>query len=161
MSEANAVTKKASPFDALEMPKFEIPNFEMPKMEVPAAFREMAEKSVSQAKDTWEKMKTASEEATDVLEDSYSTAAKGSADYGLKLIDVARANANAAFDYASELLTVKSLSEFVELSTSHARKHFETATAQARELTALAQKVANETAEPIKTGMTSAFKKDG
>jgi phasin len=161
MSEANAVTKKASPFDALEMPKFEIPNFEMPKMEVPAAFREMAEKSVSQAKDTWEKMKTASEEATDVLEDSYSTAAKGSADYGLKLIDVARANANAAFDYASELLTVKSLSEFVELSTSHARKHFETATAQARELTALAQKVANETAEPIKTGMTSAFKKVG
>jgi phasin len=159
MSEANAVTKKASPFDALEMPKFEIPNFEMPKMEIPAAFREMAEKSVSQAKDTWDRMKTASEEATDVLEDSYSTAAKGSADYGLKLIDVARANANAAFDYASELLTVKSLSEFVEISTSHARKQFETATAQARELTTLAQKVANEAAEPIKAGMTSAFKK--
>jgi phasin len=159
MSEANGVNKKASPFDALEMPKFDIPNFEMPKMEIPAAFREMAEKSVSQAKDTWDRMKTASEEATDVLEDSYSTAAKGSADYGLKLIDVARANANAAFDYASELLTVKSLSEFVEISTSHARKQFETATAQARELTTLAQKVANEAAEPIKAGMTSAFKK--
>src|SRR5271165_7387371 len=38
-------------------PKLEMPNFEMPKMEIPAAFREMAEKSVSQAKETYEKMK--------------------------------------------------------------------------------------------------------
>jgi len=37
-------------------------------MEVPAAFREFAEKSVSQAKDTYERMKSAAEEATDVLE---------------------------------------------------------------------------------------------
>src|SRR5262249_25976150 len=37
-------------FPKFEMPKFEMPNFEMPKMEIPAAFREFAEKSVSQAK---------------------------------------------------------------------------------------------------------------
>jgi len=49
-------------------PKFELPNFELPKMEIPAAFRELAEKSVSQAKETYEKMKLAAEEATDVLE---------------------------------------------------------------------------------------------
>ena len=35
------------------------------------------EKGVSQAKDNWEKMKAATEEATDLLEDSYTTAAKG------------------------------------------------------------------------------------
>jgi hypothetical protein len=59
---------KAAP-SAFEMPKFELPNFEIPKMEIPAAFRELAEKSVSQAKETYEKMKSAAEEATDVLED--------------------------------------------------------------------------------------------
>jgi hypothetical protein len=58
---------KAAP-NAFEMPKFELPNFEIPKMEIPAAFRELAEKSVSQAKETYEKMKSAAEEATDVLE---------------------------------------------------------------------------------------------
>ena len=47
-------------------------------------------------------------------------------------------------------MTVKSLSEAVELSTAHARKQFEAVTAQTKELTALAQKVATETAEPIK-----------
>src|SRR5262249_48669986 len=84
---------------AFEKPKFEMPNFEMPKMEVPAAFREFAEKSVSQAKETYEKMKSAAEEATDVLEDTYAHASKGASDYGLKLIETARANTNATLDF--------------------------------------------------------------
>jgi phasin len=142
-----------------EMPKFEIPNFEMPKMEVPAAFREFAEKGVSQAKEGYEKIKAASEEATDLLEETYSTASKGSADYGLKLIEVTRANTNAYFDFASQLFGVKSVSEMVELSTAHARKQFETMTAQGKELSSLAQKVATETAEPIKAGVGKAMKK--
>ena len=159
MTEATTATRARKPYTAYETPKLEMPSFEIPKMEVPAAFREFAEKSVTQAKDNWEKMKAATEEATSVLEDTYSTAAKGAADYGLALIDIARTNANAAFDFASEAVTAKSLSEMVEVSTAHARKQFETFTAQTKELTALAQKVATETAEPIKTGMNTAFKK--
>jgi len=155
---------KSANFASTEMPKFEIPRFdlpkfEIPKMEVPAAFREFAEKSVTQAKDNWEKMKAVSEEATDLIEDSYATASKGAADYGLKVIEASRANANSMFDYAAELLTVKSLSEAVELSTSHARKQFDALSAQTKELSALAQKVTTETVEPIKESVSSAFKK--
>ena len=87
-----------------EIPRFDLPKFEMPKMEVPAAFREFAEKSVTQAKDNWEKMKAATEEASDLIEDSYATASKGAADYGLKVIEVSRANTNAAFDFATQLI---------------------------------------------------------
>src|SRR5467141_2707713 len=100
---------KAGP-SAFEMPKFEIPNFEMPKMEIPAAFREIAEKSVSQAKETYEKMKSAADEATDVLEDTYATASKGVSEYGLKVIEAARQNTNSTFDFYTELMTVKSFS---------------------------------------------------
>jgi phasin len=142
-----------------EVPRFDLPKFEMPKMEVPAAFRELAEKSVSQAKDNWEKMKAATEEASDLIEDSYATASKGAADYGLKLIEVSRANTNSAFDFATKLFGVKSLAEMVELSTAHMRKQFDTMTAQSKELTALAQKVTTETVEPIKESVSSAFKK--
>ena len=99
--------QKSAP--AFETPKFDIPSFDLPKMEIPAAFREIAEKSVSQAKDNWEKMKAATEEATDLLENSYSNAAKGAADYGLKLIETARVNTNSTFDFAGVLLTAKSL----------------------------------------------------
>ncbi len=144
---------------AFEMPKFEMPKFDIPKVEMPAAFREFAERGVAQAKDTYEKMKAAAEEATDVLETTYSTATKGASEYGLKVIDTARINANAAFDFAGELITAKSLSEVIELSSAHARKQFEALTAQSKELSALAQKVATDAAEPIKSGMNKAFSK--
>lgn len=144
---------------AFEFPKFGIPNFEMPKMEIPAAFREFAEKGVSQAKEHYEKMKTAAEEATDLLEGTYATASKGASEYGMKVIEAARINTNSSFDFASELMNAKSFSDFVELSTAHARKQFETLTAQSKELAALAQKVATETAEPIKESVTKTFKK--
>ena len=158
-----AKAKPAKPAGApvvpmFEMPKFEMPKFEMPKFEVPPAFREIAEKGLAQAKESYEKVKAAAEEATDVIEDAYATAAKGATDYNLKVIEAARANTNAMFDYARELLDAKSLSDFVELSTAHARKQFEAVTAQTKELAALAQKVATDTAEPIKTGVGKAFK---
>lgn len=144
---------------AFEMPKFEIPKFEIPKVEMPAAFREFAERGVAQCKDTYEKMKAAAEEATDVLETTYSTATRGYSDYGIKVIEAARVNTNAAFDFAGELITAKTLSEVIELSSAHARKQFEAFTEQSKELTALAQKVATDTAEPIKSGMNRAFSK--
>ncbi len=127
MSETIEYTSKSKPYSssAFELPKFEMPKFELPKMEVPAAFREMAEKSVSQAKENYEKMKVAAEQATDVIEDTYATASKGASDYGLKFIEAARENANASFDFATKLMTVKSFSEMVELATAHARKQFE------------------------------------
>src|SRR5271165_7404755 len=101
---APKVKTKKSSTGAFEMPKFEMPKFEIPKVEMPAAFREFAERGVAQAKDTYEKMKAAAEEATDVLETTYSTASKGAADYGLKVIEVARTNTNAAFDFAGEIM---------------------------------------------------------
>ena len=76
-----------------------------------------------------------------------------------KVIEAARANTNAAFDFATQIMTVKSLSEMVELSTAHTRKQFETFTGQSKELAAIAQKVATESVEPVKESWGKAFKK--
>ncbi|HZR77030.1 phasin [Bradyrhizobium sp.] len=137
----------------------EMPKFDFLKMEIPTAFREIAEKGLSQAKENYEKLKVAAEEATDVLEETYASATRGGTDYGLKLIDAARANTNAAFDFFSEFITVKSLAEAVELSTAHARKQFDQVSEQGRELASIAQKVLNEASEPIKSGVSKAFSK--
>jgi phasin len=144
---------------AFDVPKFELPKFELPNVEMPAAFREFAERGVAQCKDTYEKMKAAAEEATDVLETTYATATRGASDYGLKVIEAARVNTNAAFDFAGELITAKTLSEVIELSSTHARRQFEALTRQSKELGALAQKVATDAAEPIKNGVNKAFNK--
>lgn len=151
---------------AAELPKAELPKFELPKvefdaraLEVPAAFREIAEKGLAQARDSYAKAKAVAEDTTGILEDTYANATKGASDYGLKMVEIARANANTAFDFFGKVMTAKSLSEVIELSTAHAREQFDAATAQAKELTALAQKVAAEIAEPIKSGVSSAFNK--
>ena len=138
---------------------FGLPRYEMPKMEVPAEFREMTDKGVAHARDTYAKAKVASEEAADLLENTYSTVAKGVTDYNLKLIEIARTNTRTAFDYVRELLGVKSPSEFIELSTAHLRKQFDIVSEHNKELCALAREVATEAAEPIKTGVSKAFNK--
>ena len=150
----------ASVFDTpkFDMPKFEMPKFEMPNVEMPAAFRELAEKGIAQAKDNYEKIKSAAEQATDTLEDTYSNASKGASDYGLKLIETARTNSNAAFNLFGELLTAKSYSDVVERTTAYMRTQFDTVTAQAKELTEHAQKVASETVEPIKESISTFHK---
>jgi phasin len=155
---AGATTAKTAKHTA-SLPKDRIPKSDLPNMEMPEAFREFAEKGVAQVKDTYEKAKAATEEATDLLKNAYTTAAKGATDYNLKVLEIARTNTNTAFDYAHELLGVKSLSEFVERSTAHASKQFEAMTAQTKELTELAHMVMTEIAEPLKTGVTKAFNK--
>jgi len=141
-----------------DIPKFDIPRFDLPAGAIPAAYREVAEKSVAQAKEAYEKLKTAAEEASGVIEETYTTASKGAADYGVLLIEALRANTNANFDFARDLLSVKSLAEAIELSSAHTRKQFEAVTAQAKDLAALAQKVSSDSVEPIKSGFDKAFR---
>lgn len=132
-------------------------HFDLPRVEVPAAYRELVEKGISQAKQNYDRLKTATEEASELVETTYATAARGASEYGVKLLEALRTNANANFDFAQDLLAVKSPSEVVELSSAHARKQFETLSAQSKELASLAQKVSSETAEPIKAGFSKAF----
>ena len=111
---------------------FGLPKYEMPKMEVPAEFREMTDKGVAHARDTYAKAKVASEEAADLLQNTHTTVTTGATNYNLKVIAIARTNTCAAFDCAHELLGAKSLSEFIELSTAQARKQFDIVSAHHR-----------------------------
>ena len=70
-------------------PKFVMPKFDLPNMELPEAFREMTEKGVEQTRDAYAKAKVASEEAADLLENTYD-AAKRATDYNRKLIEITR-----------------------------------------------------------------------
>jgi len=160
-TKAKITKHTASPFGMPDygFTNFEIPQFNLPNMEMPEAFLEISEKGVVHAKETCAKAKVVSEEAADLLQNTYATVAKGATDYNLKLLEIVRANTRAAFDYAHELMGVKSPSEFLELSTAQMRKQFDIASAQNEELRALAQRVATEATKPIKTGVSKAFNK--
>jgi phasin len=119
------------------------------RTDVTQAFRETAENGSAQAKAAFANASTAAADAATLMKDSYSRTVKGAQEYNTKVIEFAQANTKAAFDFAQELVGVKSPSEFFELSTNRSRKQFETLTEQAKELAMLAQKVTLATAEPI------------
>src|ERR1700719_4565643 len=135
---------------ASEKRGFDIPVFELPKMAMPGVFRGIADHSVVRVKENCEKMKAASGEMADVLRETYSTSAKGATDYGVKIIEISSVNTTSAFDFLTNLMGTKSLSEIMTLSAAQAHKNFDVASAQNKELWDLAQKASIETAEPIK-----------
>ena len=95
---AKSSVSTSSPF---ELPKFDLSKFEVPNVEVPAAFREILEKGVSQAKDLNEKVKAAAAEAAHVVQETYTTVARGSAEYNRKAVEAALSNADTFFDMLS------------------------------------------------------------
>jgi len=131
--------------------------FDMPKTATPQALSQFAENGAAQARESYEKMSAATAQASNLIQNSYTTATKGAVEYNAKLIEIACANANAAFDYAREVNGVKSPAQFLELTSEHTRKLFGVFYEQTKELAALAQKVASEAAQPLKAGVTKAF----
>jgi phasin len=129
-----------------------------PLAEVQETVRNVVEKSVVDTRDAYAKAKAAAEEATGALESSCATAAKGVLELNAKALEALRVNAEANFDFLKSVIGVKSVSEFVALQSEHVRKQAEAISAQAKEMSALGQKIATETAEPIKTQVVKTFK---
>jgi phasin len=124
------------------------------KTQAPEQYRELAEKGVAQSKKAFDTVSAATGQTADVMKKCYSNALKGVQDYSNKVVEYTQANTNATFDFAQRISGVKSPSEFVELSTEHARQQLEILTNQTNQLAALAQRVSLATAEPLKTGFT-------
>ncbi len=141
------MTSSTDPFSASIIP-----------FEVPEQMRALAEKGVSQARDSYAKFKDAAETHNGTVEAVFTSASKGATEYSAKLVEFFKANTTSQLDFAQELFGVKTPAAAMELWTSHSRKQFETLTAQARELAELSQKVAAETVEPIKASASKYYK---
>ncbi|MBR0783609.1 phasin [Bradyrhizobium iriomotense] len=126
--------------------------------EVPEQMRAFAEKGVSQARESYAKFKDAAETHNGTVEAVFTCASKGASEYTAKLVEFMKANSTASLDFAQELLGAKSPSDAFALWNGHARKQLETFQAQAKELVEISQRVANETAEPIKASAAKFYK---
>ncbi len=126
--------------------------------EVPEQMRALAEKGVSQARDSYARFKDVAETQNSTIEAVFASASKGASAYSTKLLEIMKANATANLDFAQELVGAKTPSEALELWTAHAKKQFEAFTSYSRELAELSQKVASETVEPIKNNASKLFK---
>jgi len=77
--------------------------------------------------------------------DDMAIAASGAAEYNLKMMAAACANARTILEFTSQLMQAKTFADMVELSTAYARRQIEASTDQARTLAATAEKVQRKT----------------
>jgi len=120
--------------------------------------KQFADKSARMVRENLEKGIAAAEQSARGVEQGYSAAAESIRDFNVRLIEMAHANATAALEFAQQISTAKGPSEAMELWSSQARKQFETLSEQSKELTALAQKIATSSAEPIARSFGQALK---
>jgi len=136
---------------------FGMPLLGFPKIALPGMFGEFSEQGVARAREGCEKIKTASEEMTEALREAYSSNARSTTDYGLKVIEISNANTASAIDFFTHLLGSKSVSDVITLSAARARKGLDDASAQNRELWQLAHKLAMETGDPVRKRVAKAL----
>jgi hypothetical protein len=110
-------------------------------------------------RETFEKVAAAGEDTARGMQESFATTAGSVRDLNVKLIGMARQNAEAAFDLAQQLASVESPSDFAQVWSTHAKKQFAMLTKQARELTSFGQKLASSNMEPLARNVGQAFKK--
>lgn len=125
--------------------------------EIQEHFRKAVEDGIARSRDTYEKMRTAAEEATGSLEASYAAATQGVNEFNARAIDVFKANSEANLEHVKSVMAAKSIGDAIALHSAHARKQFETLAEQAKELSTLAQKVAAASVEPLKASFGKTF----
>lgn len=128
---------------------FEAFTFPTQAFDVPAAFRDLAEKSVTSARDTYAKLKSATDDATGLVEETFETAREGAFALGVKTLDAAKTNSDASFAFARDLFGARTVSEVIELQSSFARKQFDAFSEQFKEFQALGEKYVTEATKPV------------
>ena len=116
---------------------------------IPESVRTLAQKTVTETQNVYERSKTALAAGLDAVEKVFDAAGQGTTALNRKVIDIAQRNVNSGFDFAKSLAAAKTVPEAIQLQTGYWQKQLGTLPKQAEELAALSTKIAADTFEPI------------
>jgi len=110
----------------------------------------MNEDNVSRiARESFNKTLDTGPQTVQGIQEGFLSAVGNVRDLNVRLIAMARANTDAAFDFAREIAEAKTPSDLVQAWTTHATKEFDRLTKQASDLTTLGQQFASTASEPV------------
>lgn len=130
--------------------------------EVPTEMREMAEKSVDQAKKAFDGFIGAARRTVDTVQGSTHTLQSTAKDATARGLDFAEQNVSAAFELAQKLVRSRDPQEAMQHQAEFVRTQFAVMQTQLREFGSMAQGAVQQTAEAAKsaTAQASATMKD-
>jgi phasin len=127
---------------------------------VPEGVRALAEKSVAQTREAYDRSMQAFDASLTTFERTFDAAGQGATAFNRKIIDLARRNVDASFELATSLASAKTLADIVELQAAFWRKQLGVLTAQAEEIRALSTRATAAASEPIKSQMSRGAAKE-
>lgn len=116
--------------------------------EIPTQVREIAEKSVDQAKRAFEGFMDQAQKAVSTIEGQASAMQATTKDLNAKAFSFAEANVAASFEFAQRLTRAKDVNEIVKLQTEFLQSQLKAFNDQAKELGAAATKAMADAAKP-------------
>jgi hypothetical protein len=111
--------------------------------------REFAQIGVRKATEGFDKISQAAQTASEELNTQYTQAREGATKASLKILDVAKEDADAGFAAMRDFLAAKSPLEAFDVSAKYWRGRIETRIAQAQDLGAFVRKTADEAVRPV------------
>src|SRR4051794_27013757 len=133
-TDAKGLPMTTDPFSASVIP-----------FQAPEQMRALAEKGLSQARDSYAKFKDAAESHNGTIEAVFGSLGKGASEYSAKLLEFMRTNTTSAFDFAQELVAVKTLPEAGGLWTGYTRKQGGAVAAPGQGLAGVTRQIATAT----------------
>lgn len=121
--------------------------------------RKVFETGARTVREAMGKATATADQAAQLAEQSYSSAADGIRDWNAKLLDNAQTNTLASLNFFFDLVRAKGPTEAFESWSKHVQDHFERWTAQSQELATLGQKIASSSTEPLTPGLDQTFKR--
>jgi phasin len=116
------------------------------EFEIPASVRDLASKSVDQAREAYNRVLEAARQAHDVVMKSSDVITSGAREINQKAVKYTEANLQANFDLAQRLVQAKDIKEALDIQNQFARQQMETFAHQAQELTRLVAQSAQKAA---------------
>ena len=138
---------------------FAVSPFGLPKAAWQTMFEELAEQRAARTQEGCEKIKAASQGLMEAVRETYSNSARSATDYGLKVIEISNANASSAIDFFARITSSKSMTDVFTTSVAEARRAFDAASGQNRQLWEHAQRLATQSGEPIRQHVARVFQK--
>ena len=102
--------------------------------EIPDAVRDMAERSVEQARQAYSQFLDVAARAQDMVTRSSGALTQSAIDIQTKAMRYAQQNIEANFELASDLARARDMREYFEIQTRHAQRQMQRYTEQAQEL---------------------------
>jgi phasin len=120
----------------------------MLNFEIPAEMRDLAEKSVAQAKQAFEGFIAAAQQAVARVEGQAAAAQAGASEMSKKAMMFAQQNVAASFAFAQKLAQARDVEELMRLQAEFIKAQMHALTEQAKELGASITEATSDTAKP-------------